>query len=100
MEKLMHACSMHTYIHIVRSCNHYALFVIIAQIQGVTKWNTYIRSYLIRRFFTTYEHLVFRSCTSAYVEYVNREYVLQCTLKIIPRTYLEILKQHTQQHTS
>ena len=64
--------------------------------QGVTKWNTYIRSYLIRRFFTTYECLVFRSCTSAYVEYVNHEYVLQCTLKIIPRTYLELLKQHTQ----
>ena len=47
-------------------------------VQGVTKWNTYIRSYLIRRFFPTYERLVFRSCTSAYVEYVNHEYVLQC----------------------
>ena len=65
--------------------------------QGVTKWNTYIRSYLIRRFFTTYERLIFRSCTSAYVEYVNLEYVPQGTLKIIPRTYLKILKQHTQQ---
>ena len=34
---------------------------------------------------------------SIYVEYVNREYVLQCTLKTIPRMYLEILKQPTQQ---